>query len=248
MYISIDLDDTLLHTDKSISDYTLKVLKECQRLGHYVIINTARNKRMTLELMDIIKPDFTSINAGAMICDINGECLIENCISKEITNELTNRVKGYCEYFNIQTRDVLYTTVESSNSYAVYQDFSNGCYLESQKVLVYKMDLEMGKKIAKEMGLVFTSYFGGSWSRFSSLKATKLKSLEWIVDYTKGNMKDTISFGDDHGDLEMILGSHLGIAMANSQSEVLEKVKVHCESCNSDGVAKYLEDYFSIKI
>ena len=59
-------------------------------------------------------------------------------------------------------------------------------------------------------------------------------------------MKDTISFGDDTGDLEMLLGSGIGVAMENSVKNVLEKVKIKTVSCDEDGVAVYLNKYFNL--
>ena len=92
MYISIDLDNTLLHVNKDLSEYSLTVLKKCQELGHIVIINTARNFDASKELMDIIKPDFTSVNAGSMIYDKNNNLIRKNLFSKEKTNEIIKRI------------------------------------------------------------------------------------------------------------------------------------------------------------
>lgn len=39
--IVLDLDDTLLRRDKTISDYTKSVLKRCQELGNKIVISTA---------------------------------------------------------------------------------------------------------------------------------------------------------------------------------------------------------------
>ena len=40
--VILDLDGTLLHSDGSISEYTLEMLQECKRRGILVIIATAR--------------------------------------------------------------------------------------------------------------------------------------------------------------------------------------------------------------
>ena len=69
--IFFDLDDTLLKRDKSVSSNTLKVLKLLKDKGHKIIIDTARNKRMTLPLTDLLEVNYTIINAGAYILDEN---------------------------------------------------------------------------------------------------------------------------------------------------------------------------------
>jgi hydroxymethylpyrimidine pyrophosphatase-like HAD family hydrolase len=62
---------------------------------------------------------------------------------------------------------------------------------------------------------------------------------------TKRNNKveNTISFGDDLGDLEMIQKAGVGVAMANSVPAVLEKVNNVTLSVLEDGVAVYLEKH-----
>ena len=45
----------------------------------------------------------------------------------------------------------------------------------------------------------------------------------------------------------MLLNVGHGVAMANSVSYVLEKVKNHALNHNEDGVAKYLVEYMSKK-
>ncbi|HBB28732.1 MAG TPA: hypothetical protein DC000_05710 [Clostridiales bacterium] len=43
--IVLDLDRTLLRSDKTISDYTIRVLKECKRIGIKIVIASARPRR-----------------------------------------------------------------------------------------------------------------------------------------------------------------------------------------------------------
>ena len=43
--IIVDLDRTLLHTDKTISSYTAKVLKECKKNAIRIMVATARPLR-----------------------------------------------------------------------------------------------------------------------------------------------------------------------------------------------------------
>ena len=249
MYISIDLDNTLLHTNKDLSDFSLKVLNKCQELGHIVIINTARNYVESKELMGIIKPDYTSINAGSMIYDKNGKIVRLNLFSKEKTNEIVKRIFPLLDYINIQTVDKLYTTrMDNTNSKLEYFDGSNGYYLESGKIICNNLSKDDGIRIANELGIEWMGYNTGVWSRFSPIGSTKLDALKYIVSITNGKMEDTISFGDDHGDLSMILGSHIGVCMANSEKDVLDCVDNVTLSCDEDGVCKYLNNYFNLNL
>lgn len=249
MYISVDLDDTLLRKDKSISDKTKEVLETLQKLGHKIIINTARNFIRTKELIDLIKPDFTVINAGGYIIDKNLLPIKDKAMSKELTNKIVMEAYKYTNNISIQTRDVLYSTDPNSPyGHDTYYDISNGCYLESYKILPCNLPKEVGDKIAKDNGVYFVNYFGGKWSRFAELDATKLESLKYIVAYDGGDMKDTISFGDDYGDISMITGSYIGVAMENALEDVKKKAPYICKSNENDGVARFLDNYFKLNI
>ena len=249
MYISVDLDNTLLHINKDLSDYSLKVLRKCQELGHIVIINTARNLEETKELMGIIKPDFTSVNAGSMIYDKSGKMIRKNFFSEEETDKIVKRIFPHLDYVNIQTMDKLLTTrLDNTNNKLTYYDGSNGYHIESAKIICNGLSSDDGISIAKELGIEWMGYHKGVWSRFSPMGSTKFDALKYIVSYTNGSMDDTISFGDDHGDLGMILGSKIGVCMANSEEEVLEKASIVTSSCDEDGVCVYLDKLFKLNI
>lgn len=249
MFIAMDLDDTLMRKDKSISDYSLKVLKKLQEKGHIIIIDTARNVEMTISTIDLLKPDFSICNAGAIIFDKDKKIIYEDFIDEETTNKVVLELFPFTTNISIQTRDILYTTnINNTNPKAQYHDVSKGCFFKAHKILPYKLNDEEAKKIKEKYNLEFTRYFHGDWARFSKLSVTKLEGLRNIVKYCNGSMDDTISFGDDHGDLEMLRGSRIGVAMANSQEEVLKEVSVVTDNCNEDGVAKFLDNYFNLNI
>ena len=44
--VILDLDGTLLHSDGSISEHTLRVLQKCKARGIYVVIATASIRRL----------------------------------------------------------------------------------------------------------------------------------------------------------------------------------------------------------
>ena len=68
--IIVDLDRTLLHTDKTLSTYTVKVLNECKRYGIKIMVATARPLRTTKQYCDLIDLD-TIVDATNIINPIN---------------------------------------------------------------------------------------------------------------------------------------------------------------------------------
>ena len=63
--IVFDLDRTLLRTDKTISPYTVDVLKECKKHGLRIMVATARPWRTASEYCEMIGVDAVVVSNGA---------------------------------------------------------------------------------------------------------------------------------------------------------------------------------------
>lgn len=63
-----DLDRTLLHTDKSVSERTLSALAECRKRGILIFAATARSTRNVTEYNEMIGFDaFSSLNGAVVL-------------------------------------------------------------------------------------------------------------------------------------------------------------------------------------
>lgn len=80
MLIFIDLDNTLLKTDKSISDYTISTLKEVSKLGHQIVLLTGRNINTSLYY-------YKKLGLNTLMSNLEG-CIIWN--PSNYTNILNN--------------------------------------------------------------------------------------------------------------------------------------------------------------
>ena len=65
--ILTDLDETLLHSDKTISDYSVRVFNECKQRGILVGFCTSRGKTNIVPFEKRINPDISICNGGASI-------------------------------------------------------------------------------------------------------------------------------------------------------------------------------------
>lgn len=242
MIICFDLDDTLLNEKKEVTDYTLDVLNECKKRGHILVINTARSLEYASNIIDIIKPHYSVLYAGALVVDENKNIIYKDAISEEKTNAIINRL-NYLRYnYSIQ---VLGNTLSSNPEiYGILTDFSNGYNGEALKIIPRFMKIEDGNSISREFDVDFVTYRFAEWSRFSSKTVSKLNGLKVIMEKENISKEDVISFGDDTGDLPMLQGSGIGVAMENSIDSVKEKVEYIAGKSNEDGVAKFLVKYF----
>jgi hydroxymethylpyrimidine pyrophosphatase-like HAD family hydrolase len=86
--IIMDLDGTLLNDDKNISDYTLSILEKCKCNGIKIGLATARSKLSAKEIIDLVKPDFSILNNGALIIKENNEIIYNKLLSLESLDEI----------------------------------------------------------------------------------------------------------------------------------------------------------------
>jgi hydroxymethylpyrimidine pyrophosphatase-like HAD family hydrolase len=95
--IVMDLDGTLLNDDKDVSSYTVSILKKCKETGIKVVIATGRSRLQAEEIIDLIKPDFSILNYGALILNENKDIIYNKLLSLETPNEIDDE---YIEVIN----------------------------------------------------------------------------------------------------------------------------------------------------
>ena len=248
-YIIFDLDDTLLNKESKITPFTYDILKKCQELGHKIIINTARSHNYSLEYIDELKPDYSILNGGALILGKDKETLFECCISENISNALI------CDLYKIveneglsaETNNGLYAWhPESTNQKATYFDFSKPLNKSCFKILCCKSKHDELYQLAEKYDVLYTPYYGGLWGRFTRKDATKWLGIVNLMNLIGGDLKDTITFGDDIGDLEMLQKAGIGVCVSNAQPSVLDVLTPLTCASYEDGVAKFLQKYFEL--
>lgn len=250
-YIIFDMDDTLLPSDRIIKKYTLDVLKEVQKLGHKVIINTARSKSFNQEYFDQIKPDYAILNGGSLIIDKDEKVLFKKLISKEVVNSLCEELLLIANTFSIYTEDELYSSDPNYHSQgALYFDFKNNLLnKEALKIVASFKDQNLARKVADKYNLDYIAYLDGKFGRINRKDTNKEKGNRELMKILNASLKDAIVFGDDVGDLNMIKEAGIGILMKNSRDEIKTNVKNVSKYTNDEeGVAKFLAEYFNISL
>ena len=90
-----DLDETLLHSDKTISDYSARIFEQCRQRGILVGFCTSRGKPNIILFEKKINPDICICNGGASIYQ-NGTLLHATSFSIEETRALLKTAGTVC--------------------------------------------------------------------------------------------------------------------------------------------------------
>lgn len=249
--ILTDLDETLLHTDKTISNRTLQILEKCRKKGMLIGFSTSRGQIRNSHFAEIVKPDIIISNGGAtVIC--NEKMIVCNSFSLEETRTLMAKARQICGddcEMTADTVDSLYWNRrdDKSNQYSnvsIYDDFR--CFGEpALKVCVQTDDPHKAEEIASAVNKAVAIRFSDiPWYKFSSAEATKENAILRLSEHLDVPVSEMIAFGDDFSDIGMLKLCGTGVAMGNAIPEVKAVTDQITLSNNEDGVACYLEEHF----
>lgn len=241
-YFIFDLDDTLLNNNKEVTDYTLKGINILKNNDFIIVINTARSFSATLDVANIIKPDYLICNAGAVIYDKDYNLIFKKTISIQDTNEIIDLIKSSNDVknFSIQTIKTLYTKdfkYTQNNPIATYNDFINKLDEESVKILIASYDHKKWESVALKYNYEIERYFNGIWCRISPSNKY-LGNLSLFKLLNDNNPLDYV-FGDDSGDILMIKNAYKGVLMKNSKLKSLA-LNISSYTNEEDGVIKFM--------
>lgn len=257
--VAIDLDDTLLRDDWTISPRVVKAIQKAQAQGVKMTIATGRmpiSARPYAEQLGIDVPVITY--HGAMIQQaISGEILFRRVIPSAIASDIIKDVCGRGFYAQIYLKDRVITQTfnEWSEEYARISsvrieeaDLSGLLSQEPEgveKILVIaeESDLDQlvpfltqryGKKVhITKSKPYFMEIIEGSVNKGVALAA--------LAERTGISQQDVMAIGDSFNDLEMIQYAGVGVAMGNARTEIKEQADIVTLTNEEDGVAEAIE-------
>ncbi len=249
--IFLDLDGTLLRSDKTVSEKTVDALFEMRKRGAFTAFSSARSEEAMSEYIALVKPDIVISNGGALarledrvICShmLSGEDvrhIIKRCFSVSCGRcEITVQTKG-THYWNYKEKP------DGAYSGSVYNDFSD--FAEP----AYKVTAEVENEsdaiaIAGEInGCSVSGFRGEIWRRFAAAGADKLNAVKEVCAALGISCDEAMAFGDDENDIGTLSYCGMGIAMKNALLKVKAAARYVTEYTNDeDGIAEFLRRYF----
>lgn len=241
--IITDLDRTLLHTDKSLSDYTAKVFHECRAQGIYVMAATARPMRSMRAYHDQIGFDAITAMNGAIVSLPNR--VMEFGISRESGRRIVDKLLCHPDVLlSIETSEGFYANRDIPEwQPIVYDGFPD----LPEDIILYKILASSPRKALYE-GIeaaltedVYHTVANQELIQIMSRKATKWQGIQQMLACYGVAPEDAVYFGDDQDDIKPIRKCGLGIAVVNAIPPVLDVADDIAESNDMDGVARYIE-------
>ncbi len=259
--VAMDLDDTLLRDDWTISPRVILAIQKAIAQGVKMTIATGRmtiSARPYVEQLGLDIPVITY--HGAMIQqvlsgDILFRCVIPSALATEIVEDVASR--GVHAQIYLKDRVITPELNAWSDEYAriasVRIEEANLSTLLSQEPDGVEKILLMGEESVLDQLAPLLRHSYGEKVHITKSKPCFLEITHSLVN--KGvalaalakhlgiERSEVMAIGDSFNDIEMIIYAGLGVAMGNARQEIQDRADIVTASNEEDGVAEAIERY-----
>lgn len=265
--IAIDMDGTLLNSEKKIGRLDKEAIRKASEDGIKVIICTGRiyaSARFFAKELNLKTP-IVACNGGLIKFDETGEVLFK----EPIPNDEFMKVMHICDemdfYYHayddkvFYSKALKYSTLNNFNwnKKQVEEDRINikisknikSIILDDDagiiKILVVDEDkeklMELKKRLMNVEGIEVSSSW---WNNVEIMKkgVQKGRALEMLCSYFGVEKEDVIAIGDNENDLSMIKYANMGVAMGNATDLVKAESDFVTDTNDNHGVCKAIEE------
>lgn len=263
--IALDLDDTLLNSELTITDDTVLALQNAAKRGIYIIPCSGRADSAILPF--VRKLDTAGSEYGRYIIAMNGSSIFdlhkrvqiyENHVEGSLLNEIYLEAKKrnlpsqvYDSETIFASEDNKWTQIDASLcklKLSFVDDFGKFVQKGFSKMVIPGDPAELQKfqSYLKETiggrAVIFTSkpYF----LEIMPPNAGKGEALEWLSSKLNIPVSKTMAFGDSMNDESMIIKAGYGVAMSNGIDYIKEKADFITRKSNQeDGIADFVNNF-----
>lgn len=259
--VAIDLDGTLLTTDKKITPLTLAVLQAVMDRGVHVAIATGRSLATSIRFTDQVGTTFPMIcyNGSCIWDPVTGNDLMHIRLSHEIcTDIVTISRETHTHLHAFMDHDLLFTESGRHADHLEPLSAVIGKAVEFEKLpdLHFTKAMFIGEADETErlrqllvdrygtvLHLVYSHH---DYFEIMTGGATKGSALQTLMGNHGIRREEVMAFGDADNDIEMLSWAGRGYAMENSSDQVKSYAYGAAGHNDADGVAKKLIEVFDL--
>ena len=261
--IALDLDGTLLDSNKELSSGNLAALERAAAAGIEIVPTTGRfYDAMPAVIRQLPFVRYVITINGAEVRDLHtGQVIYQAEIPWQQAVELMGELDRYgvvydcfmgkSAYMTGELKKLIDSTVSSPHyrkmlhelreSVPELKEYLTQCRKDVQKVQFFSPDEALRRRLLKELPERYeNTYASSSVSdnvEINQIHANKGEALLVLAEYLGVPKSATMAFGDGLNDLSMIKDAGIGVAMANACDEAKNFADWIAPSCDEDGVA-----------
>lgn len=260
--IALDLDNTLLNSNKEISVRNTTVLKQLHQAGIHVVLCTGRPINAIWPYIEQLgltgDDDYTiTFNGGLVIHNQTRQHLSELGMSRQDLQPLFDFVTNNQIPLDVLDFERVYELLDMPRS--IYKTVLKNIEFRDTHIAelpdttfskaVMAIPAEQLSQIINQLPSELSQHYHAVQSQpmimeFLPLTVNKAVGLKALLNHFDLGFENLMTFGDADNDLEMIKAAKQGIVMANGLPEVKKVATALTDSNDEDGVATYCEHYF----
>ncbi|MEO3944055.1 HAD family hydrolase [Gorillibacterium sp. CAU 1737] len=248
----VDLDGTLLCSEKTVSERTCSALLDVHRSGIKIMVATARPPRAVRKLLPeaihrissfvyyngalVVSPELTYSHHHAIEATLSKE-VIEFCLLHEPNVDLSLEVEDRWCSLKEYDEEVLKQVRGKPEVISI----AELCKMSPSKIILAGTQLAESLIQTYGSSLHILATDRGMLTQISSMQASKENGIKKLCELYGISTEDTICFGDDSNDIGMFQLCGRSVAMGNAIEELKSIATEVTASNDEDGVAFVLE-------
>jgi Cof subfamily protein (haloacid dehalogenase superfamily) len=261
--IAVDLDDTLLRSDLSISFFTQSVIKKAAASGVTMVIASGRTYNalapFAAKLAMQKSKGFLVCENGALIQESDTGTLVEQSFIP-VKTAMTAYKLADAEDFSVQKYDGKTIYISRKNEFSDYDIKLTGMrqiVVDDFRTVVeegcHKLLIPGDPVTLRPFEDILKAYIGDEATIFTSKpyfleilppNTDKGTALARIAQRLNINRDEVMAFGDSMNDEAMIKWAGCGVAMINGDARIKKAARMVTEKDNNDdGVAHFISRY-----
>ena len=251
--IVTDLDNTLLKTDKTISDYTKSVLERCRNIGIKVVYATARGGSAEQLLQNALFDGRITMNGA--IAKIDDKIVYSRLIPYSSARPLLITCHNRGLKTAVETSNKYYTNFNITDEWADITNFEitdfTALNMTIEKIFFVGLspeDEDYINSILPDMlylKMARTSEKNG-FGMAMHCDATKASASAELARIWGITQLEIAAFGDDLNDIDLLRYCGTGVVVENGLEEAKAAADEICGSNENDVIARWLEDRIAL--
>lgn len=263
--VFLDMDGTLLKSDHSVSEPTIKKIRELTGKGVRVVLVSARP-------VGAVLPTFRELGLppAAPLISLNGSYIVENekpvfdvTIDLDITARVTEQVRPFKATIAYYLRREWYSEVRDAwtdheqkimdeplrvGPVGQWIEEWSGRGIGPNKMMVMS-EPENIAVIQEQLLRVYDGRLNIYPSKATYLevmdhRGSKANAVRFVSERLGLAPAEVIAMGDNYNDIGMIRFAGMGVAMGNAPDPIKSNADFVTDTNNNDGVRKALEKFF----
>jgi len=259
--VAIDMDGTLLNSEKKISEKTVMAVRKAVEKGLIITICTGRPIKGIAPYIETLGLDipFMAYNGALIVMGKSGEIIFKQCLEPDDARAVFSWGKKFGTTIVAWTTEGLIDTLHASafnTDLEVYRQYSHAVpvLIRDEEALIRtgitkilfadsSDRIAVFEKTLRESGDLKVDFYTSQpeYLEFMDKRASKAFAMARMGERFGIKREEMVAIGDGFNDVSMIEYAGLGVVMENAPEELKTKADYVTLSNDDDGVAYVLE-------